>query len=131
MARSGRPVEAVDPEVAHVLRYGTGVVEDVPRCIFSDDTPHTGVCSALRGLHVGVVPSLLSDEAPDIAGYYKGAGSGLRRHIKNRTADPDMKILNISFRELVTDIEGPIRAFYEFCGMALSEHFPSENVPVE
>ena len=32
-----------------------------------------------------------SDEAPDIAGYYKGAGSGLRRHIKNRTADPDMK----------------------------------------
>ena len=62
-----------------------------------------------------------SDEAPDIAGYYKGAGSGLRRHIKNRTADPDMKILDISFRELVTDVEGPIRAFYEFCGMALSD----------
>jgi hypothetical protein len=62
-----------------------------------------------------------SDRAPDIAGYYRGAGSGLKRHMKNRAADPEMKIHDIFYLDLVTDAEATIRGVYEFAGESLGE----------
>jgi hypothetical protein len=62
-----------------------------------------------------------SAEAPDIAGYYRGVGANLRRHISNRENDPEMKVLDIHFLDLVGDVESVIHSVYGFAGETLKE----------
>lgn len=59
--------------------------------------------------------------SPDIDGYYRGAASGLRRHIRNRERDPGMRIVDVHYRDLIEDVEGTARSIYAAAGETLGE----------
>lgn len=62
-----------------------------------------------------------SSAAPDISGYYRGAASGLRRHMRNRAADPAMKVLDLHYMEVVAEPHAAIEKVYDFCDVPLTE----------
>lgn len=51
---------------------------------------------------------------PDIPGLYKGALSGLRRHMRNRASDPDLAVLDVHYLDMVNQPEAAIRRVYDF-----------------
>ncbi len=58
---------------------------------------------------------------PDLEGYYRGAGSNLRRHMKHRASDPDMRITDLHYLDVVDDVEATVRKVYDFIGEELSD----------
>ena len=62
-----------------------------------------------------------SHRTPDIEGLYKGAHSGLRRHMRNRTADPTLRVIDLHYLEMVNDPEAATRKVYDFIGEPLRE----------
>jgi hypothetical protein len=61
-----------------------------------------------------------SSASPNIDMYYRGAESGLNRHIRNREADPEMKVLDIHYLDLVDGPETVIETVYDFAGVPLT-----------
>ncbi len=62
-----------------------------------------------------------SNRPPDLEGFYRGATSNLRRHMKNRAKDPDMRITDVHYLDVVTDVEAAIRKMYDFISEDLSD----------
>lgn len=82
-------------------------------------TPVSALPSGARMLEL--FHMCFSSAPPDINGYYRGAASGLRRHIKNRAADPALQVLDLHYLEMVSDPASAIGKVYEFCGVALTD----------
>lgn len=58
---------------------------------------------------------------PDIDGYYRGAASGLRRHIRNRERDPDMRVVDVHYRDLIEDVGATAGRIYNAAGADLAD----------
>lgn len=60
-----------------------------------------------------------TDAPPDIDGYYRGARSGLERHIRNRDRDPDLPVIDVHYRDLIDDVSGVVERVYAGAGHTL------------
>jgi hypothetical protein len=85
--------------------------------VMTHRTPLEAVASGSRMLEL--FHSCFTDDPPDIDAYYRGARSGLLRHIANRRADPAMPVLDIHYRDLITDPERVIEELYGFVDQPL------------
>jgi hypothetical protein len=82
-------------------------------------TPVSALPSGARMLEL--FHMCFSSAAPDISGYYRGAASGLRRHMRNRAADPSLRVLDLHYLEVVTDPASAIEKVYDFCDVPLTD----------
>ena len=81
-------------------------------------TPIEAVASGSKMLEL--FHQCFSDAAPDIEGYYRGAQSGLRRHMKNRAADANLPVVDVHYRDMIDDVATVAAQVYEFADEPLS-----------
>lgn len=99
----------------------TALLDTFPDAVFlmTHRTPVSSLPSGASMLEL--FHACYSHKQPDIEGYYRGAGAGLARHMKNRRRHPEMRVHDIHFTDLVSDVESVARAVYGFAGEPLGD----------
>jgi hypothetical protein len=87
--------------------------------IMTHRTPLSAIPSGARMLEL--FHKCFTDADPDITGYYRGAASGLRRHIRNRAADPSMRVIDVHYLDLISDVAAVAGRLYDFAGVELDD----------
>lgn len=86
--------------------------------VMTHRTPLSAIASGSRMLELFHL--CFTNAPPDIDGYYRGAASGLRRHIRNRDADPEMRIVDVHYLDMIADVEAVAQTIYNAAGQDLS-----------